>query len=228
MDGSEFETWLTGKLSERGSGQRPWVTLTYAQSLDGSIAARSGQSLAISGTASLHLTHRLRALHAAILVGVGTIRSDNPRLTVRFAEGPSPQPIVLDGRARCPVSAALFQTSRHPWLACLDSADPYRLAKLEAAGAVILKMPAGEGDKISLAELLQVLSSRGIGSLMVEGGASVLTSFLKTRLVDVVAVTVAPRFIGGLPAVIEGLEVNLQTMKAEAVGEDYLLWGTLA
>jgi riboflavin biosynthesis pyrimidine reductase len=89
-------------------------------------------------------------------------------------------------------------------------------------------MPASEGDKISLADLLQLLSGRGVGSVMVEGGASVLTSFLKARFVDVVAITVAPRFIGGLPALIEGLEVNLQTMKAEAVGEDVLLWGTPA
>lgn len=225
---SAFETWLAGKLTERGSRQRPWVTLTYAQSLDGSIAARGGQPLAISGTASLHLTHRLRAMHAAILVGAGTIRSDNPRLTVRFAEGPSPQAIVLDGRARCPISAALFQNSRRPWLVCMESADSYRLAKLEAAGADIIMMPGREGDKILLADLLQVLSRRGIGSLMVEGGASVLTSFLKARLVDVVAVTVSPRFIGGLPAVREALEVNLRAMKAEAFGEDYLLWGILA
>jgi 3,4-dihydroxy 2-butanone 4-phosphate synthase/GTP cyclohydrolase II len=225
---SAFETWLERQLSGWKADQRPWVTLTYAQSLDGSIAARRGQSLAISGTASLHLTHRLRAMHEAILVGVGTVRADNPRLTVRFAEGGSPQPVVIDGRARCPTSSALFHNPRRPWLACLDSADPRRLAKLRAAGAEILSFQADDLGRIPLEGLLQILVERGVRSVMVEGGASVLTSFLKARLVDAVAVTVAPRFIGGLSALVEGVEVNLQDMKAEAVGEDFLLWGRLA
>jgi 3,4-dihydroxy 2-butanone 4-phosphate synthase/GTP cyclohydrolase II len=205
------------------------VTLAYAQSLDGSIAATRGQSLAISGTVSLHLTHRLRAMHDAILVGVGTVRADNPRLTVRFAEAgsQSPQPVVLDGQAFCPVSAALFQNPRRPWLACLSSADSSRQEKLRTAGAEILSFPADDEGHISLASLLRQLAERGIGSVMVEGGASVLTSFLKKRLVDVVALTVAPRFIGGFPALVEGMNLNLREMRAEQLGEDFLLWGIL-
>lgn len=227
---SAFESWLEERLSRKELGERPWVTLTYAQSLDGSIAARGRHPLAISGTASLHLTHRLRALHEAILVGVGTIRSDNPRLTARFTEAEirSPQPVVLDSHARCPTSAAVFNGPLKPWLACLDSALPVRLAKLQAAGAEILSFSADERGRIPLENLLQVLAGRGVHSLMVEGGAGVLTSFLQARLVDAVAVTVAPRFIGGLPALVDGVEVNLQAMQAEAVGEDVLLWGALA
>ena len=84
---------------------RPRVTLTYAQSLDGSITARSGAPLSLSGAESLHYTHQLRAAHDAILVGIGTVLSDDPRLDVRLVTGPSPRPIVLDSELRCPVTA---------------------------------------------------------------------------------------------------------------------------
>src|SRR5262249_3832268 len=84
---------------------RPFVTLSYAQSVDGSIAARPGQPLALSGAQSMTLTHQLRVAHDAILVGIGTVLADNPRLTVRLVEGKNPQPIVADSHLRFPLSA---------------------------------------------------------------------------------------------------------------------------
>src|SRR4030095_2122097 len=74
----------------------PCVTLSYAQSLDGSIAGCTGEPLGISGGPALDFTHRLRAMHDAILVGVNTVLTDDPRLTVRRVEGPNPRPIVVD------------------------------------------------------------------------------------------------------------------------------------
>jgi riboflavin-specific deaminase-like protein len=81
---------------------RPFVTLSYAQSLDGSIADRPGRPLALSGEASMALTHSLRASHEAILVGIGTVLADNPSLNVRLVAGKNPQPIVVDSRLRFP------------------------------------------------------------------------------------------------------------------------------
>ena len=87
----------------------PYVTLTYAQSLDGSIAATPGRPLSISGPVSMTLTHALRAAHDAILVGIGTILADNPQLTVRYLKGKDPQPVIVDSRLRCPLDARVLR-----------------------------------------------------------------------------------------------------------------------
>jgi 3,4-dihydroxy 2-butanone 4-phosphate synthase/GTP cyclohydrolase II len=86
----------------------PWVTLAYAQSLDGSIAAQRGAPLGLSGAASLEVTHRLRAQHHAILVGIGTLLADDPRLSVRLVPGDDPQPVVEHHRLRTPLDARLL------------------------------------------------------------------------------------------------------------------------
>src|SRR3989304_8693232 len=87
---------IAGAREHRQRLGRPLVTLSYAQSLDGCIAARAGERLALSGPESMRLTHRLRAAQDAILVGIGTVPADNPRLTVHLVQGQDPQPIVLD------------------------------------------------------------------------------------------------------------------------------------
>ena len=105
-----------------GAAGRPVVTLSYAQSLDGSIAARRGFPLQISGTESAQLTHQLRAVHDAILVGIGTVLADDPHLTVRHAQGKDPQPVVLDSQLRFPLGAKLLR-ERSPWIATTSRAD---------------------------------------------------------------------------------------------------------
>ena len=117
---------------------RPRVTLTYAQSLDGSIAARAGLPLVLSGAASMRYTHQLRAAHDAILVGIGTVLSDDPQLNVRLVEGPSPRPIILDSELRCPLTARCLEASRRPIVATTDRASAIRRRDLEAQGVTIL------------------------------------------------------------------------------------------
>ncbi|MBN2641694.1 MAG: RibD family protein, partial [Victivallales bacterium] len=96
---------------------RPLVTLAWAQSLDGSIARKSGERLAISGPEATAMTHALRAEHDTILVGIGTVLADDPRLDVRLAPGPSPLPLVLDPTLRTPADSRLVaRTDRKPWL----------------------------------------------------------------------------------------------------------------
>src|SRR5512143_3712545 len=106
-----------------GNTDRPRITLAYAQSLDGSIAARSGGPLALSGTESMHYTHQLRAAHDAILVGIGTVLGDDPRLNVRLTGGPSPRPIVLDSSLRSPLTARCLEANRRPIVATIDRAS---------------------------------------------------------------------------------------------------------
>mmetsp|Transcript_34521 Transcript_34521/g.55844 ORF Transcript_34521/g.55844 Transcript_34521/m.55844 type:complete len:147 (+) Transcript_34521:57-497(+) len=90
---------------------RPFVTLTYAQSLDGSISAERGSPLLLSGKESMTMTHALRAAHDAILVGVGTLIADDPSLNVRHVNGTNPRPIILDSSLRMPLNRKLFTSS---------------------------------------------------------------------------------------------------------------------
>lgn len=193
-----LQAWLEAAALPNG---RPRVTLSYATSLDGSLALEPGRPLALSGPTALDLTHALRAAHDALLVGVGTLLADDPRLTVRRAPGPQPQPVVLDRVLRTPPAARLFDHPRRPWLACAPQADTARKAALTARGARLLELPPDARGGLDLAALLQRLHAEGVRTLMVEGGARVLTSFLRAGLADRLALTLAPRLAGGLRAV---------------------------
>jgi riboflavin-specific deaminase-like protein len=187
-------------VAHRRRTGRPFVTLSYAQSLDGSIADRPGRPLTLSGPQAMALTHGLRASHQAILVGIGTVLADNPRLNVRLVAGSDPQPVVVDSRLRFPPYANLLKNSRPPIIATNAGADPERQQALEAAGAKILILP-GINGWVDLPDLLEHLGSMDINSLMVEGGAQIITSFLASRLVDQVVLTIAPLLVGGLRVV---------------------------
>ncbi|MFB6248419.1 MAG: GTP cyclohydrolase II [Salinibacter sp.] len=176
---------------------RPYVTLTYAQSLDGSIASADRRPLPISGEDALTFTHQLRAHHDAILVGIGTILSDDPRLNVRRSEGPHPTPVVLDTRLRFPTDAQLFsRAGPAPIIATNESAPEARKRALEDQDATVIRLPCVDDD-ICLDSLLTALGDRGFQSVMVEGGTNVITSFLTRRLVDHVILTIAPILVGG-------------------------------
>ncbi len=184
---------------------RPRVTVTYAQSLDGSIAARAGVPLSLSGTESMQYTHQLRAAHDAILVGIGTVLSDDPRLNVRLVEGASPRPIVLDRELRCPIDARCLEVSRRPIVITTDRAAADRRRALEAEGVTVLSVPTrlDQETHLDLSAVLDRLLGEAIQSVMVEGGARVITSFLRARLVDWLVITIAPVLVGGLHGLID-------------------------
>ena len=212
------------------------VSLCYAKSLDGSITARRGQPLALSGPESTRLTHRLRAAHDAILVGIGTVLADDPRLNVRLVKGKDPQPVVLDSRLRIPMNANLLR-GRLPWIATTDRADREKGALLEGQGAYLFYLPQDPQGGVSLPALLGHLASLGVKSLMVEGGARVITRFLTDRLVDIVVLTIAPLFIGGQMGVESILAIDsgsdelafprLRDFGSTRLGDDLITWGRL-
>lgn len=210
--------------------ERPFVTLAYAQSLDGSIAGRGRRPLSLSGPSSLQLTHELRAAHDAILVGIGTVLSDDPQLTVRLVPGSDPQPIVVDSRLRLPDASHLMEAGRGTWLAATPDASEQKEALARARGVEVLRTPALDNGWVDLDPLVFSLGQRGVSRLLVEGGARILTSFLKARLVDYVVVTVAPQFVGGVPALSDN-ELSpfprLQSWHSERVGDDLVLAGEL-
>ncbi|WP_263789660.1 GTP cyclohydrolase II [Salinibacter sp.] len=185
-------------FAEKG---RPFVTLTYAQSLDGSIASTSGTPLPISSEEALRFTHQLRALHDGILVGIGTVLADDPRLTVRHSDGTHPVPIVLDSSLRFPSDAQLLAgDGPDPLIVTSPNADPDRKERLEAHGGTVMELSCGPEGGICVKTLLRALGERDFSSVMVEGGTSILTSFLRRQCAQRVIVTVAPMFVGGTAA----------------------------
>ena len=179
----------------------PWVTLSYAQTLDGCIAAEPGKPLEISSPETMQMTHRLRAWHDAILVGSGTVLADDPVLNVRLVEGKDPQPIILDSRLRTPLGSRLIRRSDlHPWIVCSNAAGQDQGAALMAAGAHLLRVEQEPDGCLSLPQMLECLKSLGIASIMVEGGSRVISSFLQAGLADWAVITISPRWAGGLPA----------------------------
>jgi len=225
----EIEHWLKGRKTTFQSKHRPFITLSYAQSWGGSITTIQGQPVALSGAESTRLTHQLRSLHDGILVGVETVLSDDPQLTVRHWQGENPQPIVLDTSLRMPASARLCH---HPDKQCwvLTTSRP---AHIEFGGAEIISLEDEGQQCVPLESALQLLFERGITSIMVEGGAKVISAFLRARLVDAVVLTVAPILLGGYKAInnlgtttLEELPC-IDPLHTQRLGNDLIVWGDI-
>ena len=216
---------------------RPAVTLAFAQSLDGCITACKGSSTAISGDQSMLMTHQLRAMHNAILVGINAVLVDDPRLTVRHADGKNPIPVVLDSRLRTPPTAKLLHQHRQQAIiATLPNASKERESKLVAAGARVVRMPEAPGGGVRLTDLFCWLREQHVNSLMIEGGSKVISSVLADCLGDQIVLTIAPKFFGqkGVHAVDTlncGQSMSrpcLTNVGVEQLGEDLVVWGNLA
>ncbi len=223
------------EIAVRSSGfrerhNRPFVTLCYAQSLDGCLSSSPGKSLVLSDVETSALAHRLRASHDGLMVGIGTVLSDNPRLTVRYVPGRNPQPIVLDSRLRIPLDCNLVREPRRSlWVVSVEGGAPERRREIEAAGATVLGVAASGDGRVNLADLMPRLSERGMRSIMVEGGVQVIRSLMAARLVDYLVVAVAPRFIGGEHGVRVQTELlagpAMRSFHHSKIGGDLVLWG---
>ena len=184
----------------------PLVTVKFAQTLDGRIATATGSSQWISGGESLKLTHKLRASHDAVMVGIGTILADDPQLTVRRVRGRNPTRIILDSRLRIPLGAKVLmeQETSPTIIATTTHASEKKVAQLRKMGVEISVINADQHGEVSLEQLLPMLGNRGISSLLVEGGAQVITSLLRLNLVDKLVIFIAPKIMGkGIEAVGE-------------------------
>jgi riboflavin-specific deaminase-like protein len=211
------------------------VCVHVAQSLDGRIATRTGDSQWIGGPESLRYAHELRAAHDAVLVGVGTVLADDPRLTVRLVEGRSPARVVLDSALRLPLSAALLTDGAAPTLvATTDRAPPDQVDRVRRLGAEVVVVGSDPAGRVDLRAVLGHLAGRGYGKVLIEGGGGVITSALRARLVDRLVVCVAPLVIGeGIAAVGDlGLErlrdaLPLRDPVVTRLGQDLIVDGRL-
>jgi diaminohydroxyphosphoribosylaminopyrimidine deaminase/5-amino-6-(5-phosphoribosylamino)uracil reductase len=184
---------------------RPLVTLKLASTLDGRIATRTGESQWITGEAARRMAHALRGRHDAVMVGAGTVLTDNPDLTCRI---PRYKPIsvvrvLADSHLRTRLTSRLVATAAEAptWLIACAGADPERRRALEAAGAEVIVVPAGTPG-VDLAAALAALGVRGITRVLVEGGAQLAAALLRADLVDRIAWFHAPTVMGadGWPA----------------------------
>jgi diaminohydroxyphosphoribosylaminopyrimidine deaminase/5-amino-6-(5-phosphoribosylamino)uracil reductase len=178
----------------------PVVTLSYGQTLDGRLATSTGSSQWISAPESLRFSHELRVKHDAIMVGAGTVCKDDRSLTVRLAAGSDPLRVIVDSTLRTPLTSAVLMEEAAPGtvLAVTDRAPAGKRAEIRALGATILCLPTDAEGRVDLVALLAALHEQGIESVLVEGGAGLITSLLRDRL----AVCVAPKIIGaGIEAV---------------------------
>jgi len=205
----------------------PFITVKYAQSLDGRIATVQGNSRWISSERSRIFTHRLRAQHDAIMVGIGTVLVDNPLLTVRTVKGRDPLRIVLDSKLRIPPSAQVIRDDGRTLIVTTDEHGKEKVAAIKKQGKEVLVVQKGANGRVGLRPLMKVLAGQGIASILVEGGAEVITSLLQEGLVNRMVVITAPLILGkGVEAIgdlgITDLDKAIKPSSCEIkrIGED--------
>lgn len=212
---------------------RPYVTLKFASSLDGKIASRTGRSKYITGDEARRWVHRERDSHDAIMVGINTVRVDDPELTAREPEGRTPIKIVVDSGGRLSNDARLFQQSENGVIVLTTPRGQQQLTPREGMDLVITEDEHGMVD-LNLA--LRMLAERGINSILLEGGSRLNGSMLDRGLIDRVAGFVAPILVGGQQAVspIGGFGVDcvgdalrLRDVGWSTLGPDLLIEGYL-
>jgi GTP cyclohydrolase II len=222
---------LLGEVRE--PSWRPYVVLKYAQTLDGRVASRTGDSKWISGEEERRISHALRATSDAVLIGVGTVLTDDPQLTVRLVPGASPLRVILDSTLRVPSDARILGDDACTMVISTRHARAGSRLVLRDRGVAVHSVSAHPAG-VDAAAALRLLRGLGVRSVLVEGGPRVLTSFLKARLADRVIVGIAPTILGAgtdsvgdldIASVTDGLRItNPSVYRA---GDDLLLAGDL-
>jgi riboflavin-specific deaminase-like protein len=210
------------------------VVLKYAQTLDGRIATSTGDSKWISGEPERTVSHGLRAACDAVLVGLGTVLSDDPELTVRMVPGASPMRVVLDTSLRIPLEAKVLRPAAASTVFTTERSDPARRAALRERG-VRVEVTAEADGRVSLPDALATLRRTGTESVLVEGGSKVITDLLACGLVDRVIVSISPLLIGSGTEAVNGLGINtiangirLDNRSVQSVGDDIIVAGDVS
>jgi diaminohydroxyphosphoribosylaminopyrimidine deaminase/5-amino-6-(5-phosphoribosylamino)uracil reductase len=215
----------------RMTSARPHVLLKLALSADSKAGGPGRRPVAITGPAAREKVFQMRAMSDAILIGVGTVLSDDPALTCRLPgmTDVSPVRVLLDTRLRVPISSGVVGTAGETptWIFCGGAASAMAEEVLRAKGCEVFRIDAVDG-KLDLDRVLKVLAERGITRLMVEGGPTVATSFVTADLVDELALFHAPLTIGadgvdaldGMPH--RALTNGMRPIESEQIGPDRL------
>ena len=216
--------------------RRPYVIIKAGMTLDGKIAAASGDSKWVTGEAARAAAHRLRDEYQAVMVGAGTVRSDDCALTVRLgkrhARARNPRPVVVTSSLEIALDSQVMKTPAEggPLLFCTRAAEKGRVAGFRAAGAEVVVVRKDRQSRADLVAVMDELGSRKIASLLVEGGSALHGALIEAGMVDEVVFFVAPRLLGGgVPVtggegparVADGLALG--PLKVKRVGDDIML-----
>ena len=223
---------------------RPFVVLKAAMTLDGKIATATGESQWITGAKARAHVHQLRSQVDVIAVGVETVLTDDPQLTVRVSAGKRSAPgirqpvrLVFDSRLRIPFKARVLQgLEQAPTvIATTKLAGPRKVERLRKMGVQVLVLPR-KGTRVSLDKCLQALGKMGMTSLLLEGGSELNAGFLRAGLVNRVALYVAPALLGGqqTKGLLGGRSprrlaeiLPVSNLHLQSLGEDVLITGDL-
>lgn len=216
----------------------PFVTLKWAMSLDGKIAVRRGARTEITGPEARRFAHRLRDVHDAVLVGVGTVLADDPLLTCRLPDGRNPLRVVLDSNLSIPPAARVLAGApgTPTLIVATQAAPPQRAEALRQAGAEVLLLD-GAGPGVDLRGLMEHLGKRGMLSVLVEGGGTVHAAAIAAGIADRVIAFVSPSIIGGAeaPTPVDGPGLTgaggglrLGEVRVLQIGEDIAIEGWVA
>ncbi len=209
----------------------PYVTMKTAMTLDGKIATVDGESQWITGEKAREDVHKYRHLHDAILVGIGTVLTDNPKLTTRLPNGRNPLRVILDTYLRTPLDAHIITDEEAPtWIFVGNEVSNKRIQLYEASKQVRI-IPMDE-QEINIKKVLRFLGENQMMSVFVEGGASINGAFLKAEYVNQFIVYIAPKVLGGkhakTPIGGDGIAkindaLSLQISTIEMIGDDIKL-----
>ncbi len=222
------------------SQKRPHVTFKTAITLDGRVAARTGDSRWVTGEAARREGHRLRNTRDAIIVGVGTVLLDDPQLTCRgIRGGKDPVRVVVDSRLRTPPEAKIIQaTADSPsptWIFCTPRPSKRKALALEEAGARVFRVDT-QARQVELKAMLKTLMDHSLISLLLEGGPTLAGTFWREGLIDRVIAFLAPKVIGdpqampmirGQPALTMAEATSLSDVQIARLGPDIMVSGKI-
>jgi len=239
VSGHAVKAKAKAKAPARKRATRPQVTLKAALTLDGRMATHSGDSKWITGLAARREAHRMRAKVDAVLVGVGTVRRDDPELTVRLVRGRNPLRVVLDARLRTGLGRKVAHTGRglRTLIVHGPKAPAARARALRARGVELCEVAVDRRGRLDVRAVLRALQARKVKQVLLEGGARVHGAFLDAGAVDRVAIFIAPTLIGdpdaiplahGKPRRFIADALRLQAPRLRRLGRDVLIEGAVA
>ena len=221
-EGSELNKFYFKFIKEKS----PYITLKIAQSIDGKISISKKEQTWLTGKESVKYVHKLRSEYDAVLVGAGTIKSDNPLLTVRKFKGRNPIRVIIDGKLSIPVNSKVIECSdpQKTIIITSNKSSERKIEWLTAKGIRVFKIKSSSNNQISVKSVMRFFAKQKVTSVLVEGGSEIFTRFLEKNLFDEIIVLQTPKILGkGIGAFNLKKLKRIKLSEAEKIGEDIKL-----